>query len=173
MKSSVIIENKTLSLENISNEIFKIISPIRPDWNASNTRLVKFTEGITNSIIGLFDNRTPDDESKALIVKVFGAHTELFISRQSELDAMIKLSQAGVLSQKVLMQFNNGIIYEYASGKACSREDVRKEKIAELIAIKFAEFHSVPMQIPEKPYIITLIRTFIQLINEDEQQKKG
>jgi len=173
MNSCPIVINVTLSLSNIGNEIYKLISPIRPDWNSSNTRLVTFTEGITNSILGLFDSRTPDDESNGLVIKLFGAHTELFIDRQSELDAMIKLSKDGVLSQNVLIQFNNGLIYEYALGKPCSREDVRKENISKLIAIKLAQFHSIPIEIKDKPYIIILLRKFIQLINENEQQKKG
>jgi thiamine kinase-like enzyme len=173
MKTCPIVINVTLSLSNIGDEIYKLISPIRPDWNSSNTRLVTFTEGITNSILGLFDTRTSDDESNGLVIKLFGAHTELFIDRQSELDAMIKLSNDGVLSQNLLIKFNNGLIYEYASGKACSREDVRKENISKLIAIKLAQFHSVPIEKKDKPYIIILLRKFIQLINQNEQQTKG
>lgn len=173
MDSKPIIENVTLSLSNISNEIYKIISSIRPDWNCSNTRLVKFTEGITNSILGLFDNRNNNDQSNGLVIKIFGEHTELFIDRKSEINAMINLSKYAVVSQHVLLQFNNGIIYEYAIGDACSREDVRKEHIAQLIAIKLAQFHSIPVETYEKPYIILLLRTFIEIINQNEQQRKG
>ncbi len=168
MNSSPIISNVILSLSNISNEIYQLISSIRPDWNSSNTRLVTFTEGITNTILGLFDNRTPDDESNALVIKLFGAHTELFIDRSSELNAMLKLSHDGVLSQHVLIQFKNGVIYEYASGQACSREDVRKDNISKLIAIKFAQFHSVSIDKSEKPFLISIIKKFIQLINENQ-----
>ncbi|CAF4303279.1 unnamed protein product, partial [Adineta steineri] len=99
MTSHPIHENVTISLENLSNEIYKLISSIRPDWNSSNTRLVTFTEGITNSIVGLFDTRTTDDESEALVIKIFGSNTELFIDRSSEMNAMIKLSENKVLSQ--------------------------------------------------------------------------
>ena len=173
MNSYPLTENITLSVENISTEIYKVTGPVRPDWNSSNTRLVTFREGITNAIFGLFDNRTCDDESQALVIKIFGAHTELFIDRQSELDAMIKLSNSGVTSQKTLVQFNNGLVYEYATGNACSRDDVRKENISKLIAIKLAQFHSAPVEKIEQPYVISLIRKFIQLIDTDEKQKKG
>lgn len=173
MNSFPVISNITLSLSNISDEIYKLINFIQPDWNPSNTRLVTFTEGITNTILGLFDNRTPNDESTGLVIKLFGAHTELFIDRQHELDAMLNLAKDDVLSQRLLIQFNNGLIYEYAPGRACSREDVRKENIAKLIAIKLAQFHSVPIQNLDTPYFIILIRKFIQLINDDEKQKNG
>ncbi|CAF3546506.1 unnamed protein product [Rotaria sp. Silwood2] len=136
------VKNVTLSLSNISNEIYKLISEIRSDWNSSNTRLVTFTEGITNSILGLFDNRIVDDQSNGLIIKLFGAHTELFIDRPSEINAMVKLSEYGVLTQRVLIQFNNGIIYEFTTGEACSREDVRKDNISKLIATKIARLFS-------------------------------
>ncbi|CAF0968152.1 unnamed protein product [Rotaria sordida] len=172
MYSYPIVKNVTLSLSNISNEIYEVINEIRPDWNSSNTRLVPFTEGITNAILAIFDNRTFDDQSNGLIIKLFGAHTELFIDRQSEINAMVKLSQYGVLSQHVLIQFNNGIIYEFTRGEACSREDVTKENISKLIAIKLAQFHSIPVEKYEKPYIISLIRRFIELISENEEQKK-
>jgi ethanolamine kinase len=75
-------------------------------------------------------------------------------------------SKQNVFSQRVLIQFNNGIIYEYASGKTCSRDDVRKDNIARLIAIKLAQFHNVPIQKTEKPYIISLSRRFIELLNK-------
>ena len=173
MHSHPIIQNITLSISNISNEIYEVIAPIRPDWNSSNTRLISFREGITNAIFGLFSNRNCDDKSDGLVIKLFGAHTELFIDRQSELNSMVTLSKAGVLSQHVLVQFNNGLVYDYAVGEACSRDEVREENIAKLIAIKLAKFHSIPIEKYEKPFIISLLRRFIQLINENEQQAKG
>ncbi|CAF3281491.1 unnamed protein product [Rotaria socialis] len=172
MCSYPIIENITLSLSNISDDIFKLISKIRPDWNSSNTRLITFTEGITNAILGLFDSRTSDNESKGVIIKIFGSKTELFIDRSEEIDAMIKLSECGVLSQHILIKFNNGIVYDFTNGKPCSRDDVRKENISKLIAIKLAQMHSVPIEKYETPHIILLLRKFIQLISENEQSKK-
>jgi thiamine kinase-like enzyme len=144
------IENITLSFSNISTEIYPLINSIRPDWTSLNTRLVTFTEGLTNIILGIFDNRTPDDDSKTLIIKLYGAQTELFIDRQSEINAMNLFSEQNIFFQRVLIQFNNGIIYEYASGKACSRDDVREENIARLIAIKLAQIHNIPIQTTEK-----------------------
>ncbi len=166
MTSLPIIENVTLSFANISNDIYPLIHSIRPDWMSSNTRLVTFTEGLTNIILGLFDNRTPDDDSKTLIIKIYGSQTELFIDRQSEINAMNLFSRENVFSQRVLIQFNNGIIYEYASGRTCSRDDVQNENISRLIAIKLAQFHNVPIEKPAKPYIISLSRKFLELLHE-------
>ncbi|CAF3549395.1 unnamed protein product [Rotaria sp. Silwood1] len=165
MKSFSIIENVTLSLSNISTEIYPLLKSIRSDWTQSNTRLVTFTEGLANIILGLFDTRNSDDDSNALIIKIYGAQTELYIDRQSEINTMNILSEQHVFSQRVLIHFNNGIIYEYVSGKACSRDDVRKENIAQLIAIKLAQFHNVPIVKTEKPYIILILRKFIELLN--------
>ena len=174
MKSlPVIVENVTLSLSSVAQEIYPLIRSIRPDWTDSNTRLVTFTEGITNAILGLFDSRTPDDDQQALVIKLFGAHTELFIDRQSELNAMLTLAEHGVLTQRVLIQFNNGIIYQYAQGQPCSREQVRQENIARLIAIKLAHFHSVPIQHNEKPYLISLLRQFLRLLDDHGHSHEG
>ncbi|CAF0796637.1 unnamed protein product [Adineta steineri] len=71
MKSYLIIENVTLSNSNITNEIYPLIKSVRLDWTSSNTRLITFTEGLTNIILGIFDNRTPDDDSNALVVKIY------------------------------------------------------------------------------------------------------
>ncbi|CAF1343798.1 unnamed protein product [Rotaria sordida] len=166
MEQFPIIENVSLSFQNVSTEIYSLINSIRPDWTPLNTRLVTFTEGLTNIILGLFDTRTPDDQSKTLIIKIYGNQTELFIDRQSEINAMSLTYEYGIFSQRVLIQFNNGIIYEYASGKPCSRDDVRKENIVRLIATKLAQFHNIPYQKIEKPYIIIVLRRFIQLLNE-------
>ena len=108
-----------------------------------------------------------------MVIKLFGTNTDLFIDRQLEYDAMVKLSKYGVLSQHVLIQFVNGMIYEYVSGQVCSRENVRKEHIAKLIAIKLAQFHSVPIEKSEKPYVISSIRQLIQIINQNEEQRRG
>jgi thiamine kinase-like enzyme len=174
MKSlPVLVENVTLSLSSVARDIYPLIRSIRPDWTDSNTRLVKFTEGITNAILGLFDSRTPDDDQQALVIKLFGAHTELFIDRQSELNSMIALAEQDVLAQRVLVQFNNGIIYQYAPGQPCSREQVRQENIARLIATKLAHFHSVPVQHKEKPYLTSLLRQFLRLLDDHGHSSAG
>lgn len=176
MESKPLIVNQNLSLENLSDEIYPLIKSIRPDWNSSNTRLVKFTEGITNTILGLFSTTKENDvnEDNALVIKLFGNHTELFIDRQSEFESMIKLSSNGVLSQKILIEFSNGVIYEYASGRACSRDDVRQEHIAQLIAMKLAEFHSVPViKQDDEPLFLILSKKFLHLLNDYQEEKEN
>lgn len=176
MASKPLVIRQTVSLEHLSEEIFPLIQLVRPDWNTSNTRLLKFTEGITNTIHGLFSttaNGEANDEY-GVVIKLFGNHTELFIDRQSEFEAMLQLSQHGVLSQKVLIEFDNGIIYEFATGRACSREEVRKESIAKLIAIKLAEFHSVPVEKRTvEPFFVTLSKKFLHLLNDYEEEKEN
>ncbi|UJR20447.1 hypothetical protein I4U23_023576 [Adineta vaga] len=165
MESFPIIENITLSFLNVSNEIYPLIKSIRPDWTLSNTRLVTFTEGLTNTILGLFDIRTPADDSNALVIKIYGLQTELFIDRQAEIKAMTKFYEHGVFPQRVLIQFTNGVIYEYASGQTCTRDNVRDEHISRLVAIKLAQLHNVTIDEVKKPYIMLLLRRFIKLLN--------
>ena len=164
MSSFPIIENVTLSFANISNEIYSLLKPIRPDWTSSNTRVVTFTEGLANVMLGIFDTRMIDDDSNALLVKLYGAQTELYLDRESEINAMKILSEYNVVTQRVLIQFNNGIVYEYTSGRTCSKEEMKKENLARLIAIKLAQFHNVPIEGNEKPYSILLLRKFIELL---------
>ena len=164
MTSFPLIENVTLSISNISNEIFPLIKSIRPNWTSLNTRLVTFTEGLCNTILGLFDSRTDADDSDGLVIRIYGAHTELYIDRQFEINAMKILSENKIISQRVLIQFQNGIICEYVSGQPCSTEDIQKESITRLIAMKLAQFHNVPIEKVDQPYIITLYRKLLHLL---------
>ena len=158
--SSPIVVNVTLSSSSLATEIYPLISSIRPDWTSVNARLVTFTEGLTNQIFGLFK-----DQAEELVIKLYGVQTDLFIDRESEIRAMTLLSDAGVFEQRVLIRFNNGIIYQYARGCVCSRENVRTDPIRPLIARKLAQFHSVPVVEVGRPYVYSLLHRFLQLLD--------
>lgn len=150
-----------------------MISTIRHDWDASNTIIKPFNQGLTNKIVGLFNSRCPNDESQAIIVKIYGFQTELFIDREEEIEAMIKLVEHDVLKQKCLIRFNNGIIYEYAPGRPCSRDDIRNENISGLIAEKMAELHQVPINKCARPFIVGYLPKLIDLLKQKHVPNEG
>ncbi len=151
----------TLSISSLSTDIFHLIAPIRPNWSSSNTQLHQFTDGITNTIFGLFDNSDP---SEALVIKIFGLKTEEFIDRNVELHILTILSEHK-FAEPVLLRFNNGIIYKFVSGEICTRDDIRNMTIAPLIARQMAKLHSLTIKdINQKPCLIPLMRKFLTLL---------
>lgn len=162
---------KIITNENLNDEIYSLISIIRPKWTCSNTKMKIFTEGITNKIFGLFDEEM--NENDGLIIKLFGDQTDLFIDRQNEFESMIKLSKYNVLSQEIRILFQNGFIYDFVPGRPCSRDDVRKPEISKLIAEKLAKFHSVPINNFDQPYFMKLIRKFLSILDQHQDKQKG
>ncbi|CAF1072442.1 unnamed protein product [Adineta steineri] len=169
MTSYPILSDATLSLSNISTEIYPIITSIRSEWNSTNTNLIIFNNGLSNITFGLFDTRLTNDESQGLVIKLFGTSSDLFIDRQSEIKTMIDLYNKGVISQRILIKFKNGIIYKYIPGRICLREDIFKENIAKLMATKLALFHSVPIEQTEKSFLIPALRKFVEILKNYEQ----
>ncbi|CAF1205079.1 unnamed protein product [Adineta steineri] len=76
-----LVSSTTLSITSLSTDIYPLIVPLRPDWSPHNTHLRQLTGGINNVAFGLFNNL---DQLDALVIKIFGLHTEVFIDRNVE-----------------------------------------------------------------------------------------
>ncbi|CAF0957644.1 unnamed protein product [Adineta steineri] len=160
-----LVSSTTLSITSLSTDIYPLIASLRPDWSPHNTHLRQLTGGINNTAFGLFNNL---DQSDALVIKIFGLHTEVFIDRNVELNAISILSKYE-LAQPILLQFNNGIIYKFIPGKICSRDDIRDINIASFIALQMAQYHSIPLRNhKQKPCLIPLIRKILSLISDSK-----
>lgn len=165
-----LVSSTMLSVSSLSVDIFPLIASIRPDWSPSNTRLQQLTGGINNTTFGLFESSNP---SEALVIKIFGSKTEEFIDRNLEIDTLCFLSQHQ-LAQPALLQFANGIIYKYAVGEICTRDNVRAINIASLIARHMAKLHSISIKNEnQKPCLILLMRKFLTLIDSNNCRPEG
>ena len=168
--AQLLVSTNTLSLSSLSTEIFPLITLLRPDWTPSNTHLQQFTDGMTNSIFGLFDN---SNQSEALVIKIFGSKTEEFIDRNFELQTLYTLFQHD-FAQPILLQFANGVIYKFVPGEVCTRDDIRYIKIAPLIAHQMAKLHSISIEDKnKKPCLVPLMRKFLSLIDNDNYRPTG
>ena len=159
-----------LSLSSLSTDIFPLIKILRPEWSPSNTHLQEFTGGINNFTFGLFDNSDPSD---ALVIKLFGSHTEQFIDRDAEQRNLSILPHHG-FAQPILLQFANGHIYKFVPGEICTRDDIRHINIASIIARQMAKLHSIPIEDKnQKPCLVPLMRKFLTLMDDNNGRPEG
>jgi ethanolamine kinase len=165
-----LVSSITLSSSTLSTDIFPLIVLLRPDWSSRNTHLQQFTDGMTNTIFGLFDNT---NQSEGLVIKIFGSKTEEFIDRDAELHTLHTLSQHE-LAQPILLQFTNGVIYKFVPGEICTRDDIRDIKIAPLIPQKMAKLHTIHIEDKnQKPCLVPLMRKFLALMDNDHYRPDG
>ena len=87
-----------------------------------------FTEGITNRLIGAHLDEDVDKKD-VVLVRIYGADTDLIIDRQLEMQNMIILHAAGCAKQ-LYGKFENGIIYGFVPGECLDEESVRDSKVA-------------------------------------------
>ncbi len=87
----------------------------------------KYTEGITNFLVGC---RLKSDESYAdsVLMRIYGAKTDLIIDREREMLAMYVLNKANC-AKPLLAKFQNGICYGFMPGSCLDADTVRDETI--------------------------------------------
>ena len=66
----------------------KVLAHVKPDWRQSDVRCKIFTAGLTNSLVGGWEQPNKDD---MVLVRVYGDDTEKFIDRASEKINMKKM----------------------------------------------------------------------------------
>ncbi|XP_026820062.1 ethanolamine kinase [Rhopalosiphum maidis] len=115
-----------------------ILKLIRPDWNLDKIRYKLFTDGITNKLVGLFDDSRPEDDG--VLVRVYGKNTEQIIDRKAEFENFKFLYHAG-LAPDLYATFDNGMVYKYIKGETLNTSTVREPSIYRLVATTMARFH--------------------------------
>lgn len=80
-----------------------------------------FKDGITNHLVKCY---LKDDPDNAVLIRVYGEKTELFIDRDLEVRNMQMLYDAG-LSEPLYCAFSNGLCYGYFPGEVLDTKMVR------------------------------------------------
>ncbi|XP_006133146.3 ethanolamine kinase 2 isoform X2 [Pelodiscus sinensis] len=98
-----------------------------------------FTDGITNKLMACY---TEEGMADAVLVRVYGRKTELFVDRDNELKNFQVLHAHGC-APKLYCTFQNGLCYEFMQGMALGPEHVREPQIFRLIAWEMAKIHTI------------------------------
>ncbi|XP_077151161.1 ethanolamine kinase 2 isoform X2 [Ranitomeya variabilis] len=81
----------------------------------------------------------------AVLVRVYGKRTELFVDRGDEVTSF-QLLQSHGCAPALFCTFQNGLCYEFMRGLALGPEHVRQPHILRLIALEMAKYHCIPAQ---------------------------
>lgn len=93
--------------------------------SATPSPLQLFTDGITNKLVACY---TDEDMADAVLVRVYGRKTELFVDRETELRNFQVLRAHGC-APDLYCAFQNGLCYEFLPGIALGPDHVRDPRI--------------------------------------------
>lgn len=169
--------------ENLSEKIADIFIQIRPDFVEHIQQLVirDLSGGITNRLVACYLESRGLNTSDTVLFRLYGKHTEAFISRDEEI-ATMKLLKRHELGPQLYCKFANGIAYEFLPGKILDQKMVNEEKIFTKLAKSFAYFHLIEFDEPltalemakrtdnkKKPFIFPKIYQLLNLVKSDYQ----
>lgn len=138
---------------NSRESALRLVLAIRPDWNepGSNVEFVRFTDGITNTLLKAVNKRTGLSkdavDKEAILLRAYGQGTDVIIDRHRETQNHELLMRHG-LAPELLARFENGMMYRFIQGAVTQPEDLRKPAIYRAVARRLAQWHAVVPCIP-------------------------
>lgn len=156
----------TVNENDLETGALKVLQVIRPKWPVAGVKFKLLTDGITNKLIGCLYDGAP--ESETVLIRVYGAKTDLLIDRRAETRNILTLSKIG-LAPNLYATFENGLAYRYQPGCTLNTETVRKPEIYSLVAKRMARLHKVKAEdtASPKPFIWKKARDFLNLVPEE------
>ncbi|XP_014679483.1 PREDICTED: ethanolamine kinase 1-like, partial [Priapulus caudatus] len=154
--------------ELLRRDVFAIIRTVRSSWKEKDLRLKVFNDGITNKIVGVYDDGVGGDGVDGmLLLRIYGENTDLLIDRDAEMRNLTRLHAAGCCPP-LHARFNNGLCYGYAVGICPTAGSVTSEPIYRLTATMMARIHSIrakPGQ-PTDPCLFTVFHRWLDMVPE-------
>lgn len=137
----------------------RLIHTLRPDWvddPTSKIEFVRFTDGITNTLLKAVNKRPglskEEVDKESILLRAYGHGTDLIIDRQRETQNHELLMQHG-LAPELLARFHNGMLYRFIRGSVTHPEDLRKPQIYNAVARRLAQWHATVPCLPGKTHI--------------------
>ncbi|KFR09606.1 Ethanolamine kinase 2, partial [Opisthocomus hoazin] len=127
-----------------------------------------FTDGITNKLVACY---TDEGMADAVLVRVYGRKTELFVDRETELRNFQVLRAHGC-APDLYCAFQNGLCYQFLPGIALGPSHVRDPHIFRLVAQEMARVHAIHANgsLP-KPILWQKLHKYLTLVKTDLSPK--
>ncbi|KAM9520384.1 ethanolamine kinase 2 isoform 2-T2 [Guaruba guarouba] len=127
-----------------------------------------FTDGITNKLVACY---TDEGMVDAVLVRVYGRKTELFVDRDTELRNFQVLRAHGC-APDLYCAFQNGLCYQFLPGIALGPDHVREPRIFRLVAQEMARVHAIHANgsLP-KPILWQKLHKYLTLVKMDLSPK--
>jgi ethanolamine kinase len=163
--------------ENLSEQVTKITLQIQPSLRQNDLAISNLTGGITNRLVACYSKQVGLNNSQTILFRLYGAHTEDFISRDDEIETM-KLLKKHNLGPQFYCKFKNGIAYEFLPGQILDQKMINDARIFTKTAQTFAIFHLVGLSEPmtaadllakldKKPFIFSKTKQLLNLLKSD------
>jgi len=124
----------------------RLILTLRPEWEAGKLEFVRFTDGITNTLLKVVNKiaGASDEEidNEAVLLRAYGKGSDLLIDREREAQNHELLMQYH-LAPLLLARFHNGMLYKFIRGAVTSPADLRRVNVYRAVARRLAEWHAV------------------------------
>uniref|UniRef100_A0A8B9RUT3 ethanolamine kinase n=3 Tax=Accipitrinae TaxID=8955 RepID=A0A8B9RUT3_9AVES len=127
-----------------------------------------FTDGITNKLVACY---TDEGMADAVLVRVYGRKTELFVDRETELRNFQVLRAHGC-APDLYCAFQNGLCYQFLPGIALGPDHVRDPHIFRLVAQEMARVHAIHANgsLP-KPILWQKLHKYLTLVKTELSPK--
>ncbi|KAF8429720.1 kinase-like domain-containing protein [Tirmania nivea] len=127
-----------------------LVLTLFPDWEVKDLRFVRFTDGITNTLLKCV-NTTKDQDEDAVLLRAYGRDTSILIDRERSSVTNISLGECAShallssygLAPALLARFSNGLLYRFVAGNVCTVKDLSERPIYLAIANRLGEWHGV------------------------------
>lgn len=126
----------------------ELVLTLAPEWkedNSSNLKFVRFTDGITNTLLKVVNERPGVTKAQAdrdaILLRAYGKGTAVLIDREREA-ANHELLMMYDLAPALLARFENGMLYRYVSGTVANHHDLREPSTLRAIARRLGEWHA-------------------------------
>lgn len=129
----------------------RLILTLRPEWENGKVEFIRFTDGITNTLLKVV-NKAPglseeEIDNEAVLLRAYGQGTDLIIDRDRETQNHELLTRYN-LAPALLARFHNGMLYRFMKGAVTSPADLRREDIWRAVARRLAEWHALVPCLP-------------------------
>ncbi|NXP73449.1 EKI2 kinase, partial [Ramphastos sulfuratus] len=146
----------------------RLMRELRPGWDPARVKTKLFTDGITNKLVACY---TEEGMGDAVLVRVYGRKTELFVDRETELRNFQVLRAHGC-APDLYCAFHNGLCYQFLPGIALGPDHVRDPRIFRLVAQEMARVHAIHANgsLP-KPILWQKLHKYFTLVKMDLSPK--
>lgn len=148
--------SRSYSSDNSEESARRLILDLRPNWSPEHIDFVRFTDGITNTLLKAVHKQpglSKDEiDREAILLRAYGHGTDLIIDRKRETQNHELLMQHG-LAPELLARFDNGMMYRFVRGSVTHPEDLRRSDIYLAVARRLAQWHATVPCLPGKTHV--------------------
>lgn len=130
----------------------RLIQSLFPQWARDDIEFVRFTDGITNTLLKAV-HRLPglskaEMDRDAVLLRAYGNGTAVIIDREREAANHELLMKHG-LAPELLARFANGMLYRFVPGTVAQAKDLSDPTLIAAVARRLAQWHATVPCLPD------------------------